>query len=509
MTEDAVTVSSVLSYSKEEIDRPGGLRLVMMQKYTYSASDGLYIPIKHETDGQYAYHTTIYHYDTDGKLAEEIEVLYETECAELFRVLSNKRILLLQTKTPFDFSKVSLLMIDANGTVLFESPEFSFSESVQSYIDNNEHGIYVTNREDGTLRILVNAINRVYYFDESLALLSEVTLPAECTGITPLDDDVYMIGSEMPSVCMVDLKNGTAEFADVPVLPEMKYFSTFYCGGDDQLYCSYKDSIYLCQKDDTGSDSLVQLMNWYQGAFDGQGFYWIVNDTCMFYVPVSVQFSSMVVYILKLGSSPDVLNRRVLTFAALTDSSNVKDWYLDVISLFNERSKDYYIHYIYLSSAYNDGSLMDRLDAYLLDGNKPDMVLFPLNYYRKYAEKNLLLDLSADYADRLVAPAREAYTEGNGAMYALPLIMQLYTYACKSSLLDGPLTWDDMYALGDELKASDPGEHMALSTAWNEIDTVYYLLQNYVDYETKTSSFHSDDFHHKVRFKEEMAQYII
>lgn len=507
MTEDAITVSSVLSYSREEIDRPGGVHILMMQKYTYAAEDGLYIPVKRETDGRYTYHTTIYHYDTDGKLTREIEVPCETECAELFRVLSDGRILLLQTKNIYDFSRASLLMIDGDGTVLFASPEFSFSESVQLQIDSNTHGMYVTEREDGTMRILVNAIDRVYYFDETLTLLSEVRLPAECKGITPLDDDVYMIGSEMPSVCKVDLKNGTAEQTDVPVLPEMKYFSTFHCGGDGQLYCAYKDSVYLCQKDDTGGDSMHQLLNWYQGACDGQGFYWIVNETCMFYVPTSGLTGSTVVYVLKLGNTPDLQNRRVLTLVSLA-GYEVEEWHLDVVSLFNERNEDYYILYIDMSNVVGNERPLNRFDEYLLDGNKPDMVLFA-HSYRPYIKKNLLLDLSADYGDRLLGAARNAYTEGSGAMYVLPLHMRVSTYACKSSLLDGPLTWEDMYALGDELKASDPGDHMALTTVDFEINNAYNLMRSYVDYETMTSSFHCDDFHRKVRFKEEMMQYVI
>ena len=41
MTEDAITVSSVLSYSREEIDHPGGATIIGMQKYTYDAEDVL------------------------------------------------------------------------------------------------------------------------------------------------------------------------------------------------------------------------------------------------------------------------------------------------------------------------------------------------------------------------------------------------------------------------------------------------------------------------------------
>jgi len=507
MTEDAITVSSVLSYSREEVERPGGVTFIGMQKYTYAAEDGLYLPVKRQTDGEYAYRTTIYHYGTDGALTEEIEVPYETECAELFRVLSDGRILLLETTGLMDFSKVTLRMLASDGEVLGQSPQFSFSSSVFSFINQNYHGMHVTERGDGSVRILVNAIDRVYYFDETLSLLTEVVLPAECRGIFPVSDGVYMMGDGYPAYCRVDLNSGTAEQADAPVLPEMTYFSTLMCGGDGKMYCSYKDAVYLCGKTADGGDTMHQLLNWYQGSCDGQGIYWIVNESCMFYVPQSGMTGRTSIYRLRLGSNPDLQNRRVLTLVSLS-GYDVEEWYLDVISQFNENSDEYYILYVDLTDILNGDFSIDRFDSYLLDGNKPDMVLFD-HGYRPYAKKNLLLDLSADYGDRLLNAARNAYTEGSGAMYVLPLNMMINTYACSSSLLDGPLTWDDMYALGEALKASDPDVYMALTTVDFEINDVYNLIRQYVDYETMTSSFHSDEFHRQVRFKEEMMQYVI
>lgn len=505
MTEDAITVSSVLAYSKEETDLPGGISYMDLLQYTHVEEDGFYFPRK-DWSGETCM-TTIYHYDTDGTLTREIDVPCNTENTELFRVLSDGRILLLQTQKRFDFSKVFLQMIDEGGTVLCESPEFTFSSSVQTYLDNYAHDMHVTEREDGTMRILVNAIDRVYYFDESLALLSEITLPAECKGITPLSEGVYMIGSEMPAVCKVDLNTGTAEQTDVPVLPEMKYFSTFFCGGDGKLYCAYKDAVYLCQKNDAGEDTLHRLLNWYQGSLNGRGLYWIVNETCMFYIPESASYGQTTLYVLKPGSSPDLQNRRVLTLVSLS-GYDTEEWVRDAVSLFNERNEDYYILYVDLAGIYDGTQTIDRFDSYLLDGNNPDMVLFDTQY-QKYAKKNLLLDLSADYGEQLLGAARNAYTEGSGALHVLPLNMMVYTYACKSSLLDSPLTWEDMYALGDELKASDPNDHMALTTVDSEINDAYNLMRSYVDYETKTSSFHSDAFHRQVRFKEDMGKYII
>ena len=507
MTEDAVTVSSVLSYSREEVERPGGVTFIGMQKYTYAAEDGLYLPVKRQTDGEYAYRTTIYHYGTDGALTEEIEIPYETECAELFRVLSDGRILLLETTGLMDFSKVSLRMLASDGEVLYQSPQFSFSTSVFSFIDQNYHGMHVSERDDGSVRILVNAINRVYYFDETLTLLNEVALSMECRGIFPVSDGVYMMGDGYPAYCRVDLNSGTAEQADAPVLPEMTYFSTLMCGGDGQMYCSYKDAVYLCGKTEDGGDTMHQLLNWYQGSCDGQGIYWIVNESCMFYVPQSGMTGRTSIYLLRLGSNPDLQNRRVLTLVSLS-GYDVEEWYLDVISQFNESSDEYYILYVDLTDTLNGDFPVDRFDSYLLDGNKPDMVLFD-HGYRPYAKKNLLLDLSADYGECLLNAARNAYTEGSGAMYVLPLNMMINTYACNSSLLDGPLTWDDMYAFGEELKASDPDAYIALTTVDFEINDVYNLMRQYVDYETMTSSFHSDEFHRQVRFKEEMMQYVI
>ncbi|MBQ7301739.1 MAG: extracellular solute-binding protein [Clostridia bacterium] len=505
MTEDAITVSSVLSYSREEIDLPAGIQTRQLLKYTYTTADGIYIPVKKQTGGQYHYRTTIYHYDMEGNPVWEIEIPCETETAELFHVLSDDRILLLKTKDVADFSKVTLQLIDNSGTVLFESPEFSFSNAVQTYLDNFAHGMHVTEAEDGTVQILVNAIDRVYYFDESLALLSEIALPAECAGITPLSDGVYMIGSQMPSVCKVDLNNGTAELTDVPVLPEMKYHSTFHCGGDGKLYCAYEDAIYLCQQDDSGGDTMHRLMNWYQGACDGQGYFWIVNENCLFYVPMSSMGYKSTMYILNPGSSPDLQNRRVITLVMVIKD----DWLLDTVSLFNEMNDDYYILCVDMTQIVDGDAPIDRFDSYLLDGNKPDLVYLHL-FYRQYSNKNLLLDLSADYGDRLIRPLRNSYTEGNGAMYALPLSAKATLYACKSSLLDGPLTWDDMYDLGDELKASEPEDHMALTTVDFEIGNIYNMIQPYVDYETKTSSFHCDEFHRQVRFKEEMMdRYVV
>ena len=508
MTEDAITVSSVLSYSKMEIDLPGGTQLLLLQRYAYATSDGFYIPIKRQIDSPYRCRTTIYHYSINGQLNREIEVPTETECAEMFRVLSDGRILLLQTQAAFDFSLVYLQMLDTDGTVLFESTEFSFNESVQPQIENNAHGIHVTEREDGTVRILVNAIDHVYYFDETLSLLSEFDLPTECKGITPLSDGVYMIGSEMPAICRVDLKNGTVEQADVPVLPEMKYFSTFYCGGDGQLYCAYEDAVYLCQKNDTGEDTLHQLLNWYQGACDGNGFYWIVNKDCIFYVPLTNISRQKALYLLTPGTSPDNRNRRVLTLVDLC-GYDTSEWFLEAVALFNRESNDYYVQYIDMSRMIDGERPLNQFDEYLLNGNKPDIVLFS-HGYRSYMEKNLLLDLSDDYGTKLLGAARNAYTEGNGALYALPMAMQVYSYTCKTSCLDAPLTWDWLYTIGKELDASAQELHIALTSYDQTASHLNALIRRYVNYETMTASFHSDEFHRQVEFLVDMTdRYII
>ncbi len=508
MTEDAITVSSVLSYSREEVDLPSGVTIIGLQKYTYAAEDGLYIPIKQHSDGQYTYRTVIYHYGTDGQLIREIEIPCETECAELFRVLSDGRILLLQTKTYHDFSIVSLQMLDQTGEIMCASSEFSFNDSVQAYIDDNSHSMHITEHEDGTLRILVNAIDRVYYFDETLSLLAEVPLPAECTGIIPVSDGVYMLGNAYPAYCSVDLNIGTAELAEVPVLPEMKYFSTFYCGGDGRLYCSYKDAIYLCHKNDAREDQLHQLMNWYQGACNGQGLYWIVNKDCIFYVPLTSISRKKALYLLTPGTSPDNRNRRVLTLVDLC-GYDTSEWFLEAVALFNRESNDYYVQYIDMSRIIDGERPLNQFDEYLLNGNKPDIVLFS-HGYRNYMEKNLLLDLSNNYGTELLGAARNAYTEGNGALYALPMAMQVNSYACKTSCLDAPLTWDWLYTIGKELDTYAQELHIALTSYDQTASHLNALIRRYVNYETMTASFHSDEFHRQVEFLVDMTdRYII
>lgn len=503
-TKDAVYVSSVISYERTAVDAPEYADYMHIQKYIYTDGDSLYVPFRYETpdDPIRPFAAAIVRYDSTGVILDMYPVPGDSLSTIAFRVLSDGRFLLWKNNTGKGASGIRLEIMDADGTVLHTVNLPPFSEAVENFAAQDWHGLHVTEQPDGTMRIFVNLLDRAYYFDEALTLIGELELPTECTSIHRESDGVYIIGNQLPSICRVDMNNLTVtaiKGEDLPVLPEMKYFCEILFGANGAMYCRYEDAVYRCPWD-AETEMLTQIMAWEQGMCTGEGYIWILNDTCIYYLPYTTGVFPPQLYRLEPGVPLDTLERRLLTLVSL---SPAREWMTEAVRTFNEENDSYFIKLIDLSTVKDGKNSSEQFNEYLLENEIPDIVIFNSKFsVDTYSdEKDLLLDLTPYYGEQLLGCVKTAFSENSGAQYSIPLTMQLEFYA--SAVQKTPLSWEEMYAQGEML---DSGEKRGALISSSPHLLIHRVLRDFYDLDAKTASFDSSEFVRRWQFLERLEQ---
>ncbi|MBP3919469.1 MAG: extracellular solute-binding protein [Clostridia bacterium] len=502
---EGTIVSSVRSYSRIELENPAHYYLQYdIQRFIYIDGDNICIPT-----GNYSYSgetgTTVLKYNTDGTLLSEIKIPFKSSVLQE-RPLSNGTFLYFRSVGESN-TATEILICDADKNILYQTALSTYEYNIQYQSLMYGHPIHIDERDDGTLRILVNAYDKLYYLDEQLQILNTVELDSEYAGIHMETDGVYVLGNELPRMCRVDMNAGTLErITTMPVPPEMIYFSKYQYGEDGNLYCLYENYIYRCD----GDRNLTEILNWNNGPYDGHGRVWIIDDKHILYCPPysAVNSASDNLVFLDIKEEDDIQNRRVVTLANLGGlDSNA--WLREVIAQFNAQSEDYFVSLKEIPFTATKTTL-DAFNDDILANGTPDIAIFSGSYdSNAYMNKGLLLDLSPYFGDELLGCAKTAYTQSDGSQYLLPLSMTVSTYAAASSVLDQPLSWEQMYTWGDDL-AKNPGELRAITSSLNPYDFMQYLLADFYDYDGKTADFDTEAFKKRIRFLEAMEkQYVI
>ena len=504
ISEDDVLVSSVLSYDRQDAAMPDYLKKEILDpRLFYTANGYFYAPIQYQPgNGTVMLAATVLKYDTDGALVEEIAVPGETYHVFGIYAFSDGRFLLHRDRSERGrtFSDSVLQIVDRDGSVLKEVQLPPFSESVHQYlIQMTYRNFHVNEREDGSARILVNAVNRLYYYDEDLTLLSEMELPSECAELHMESDGVYMLGCELPHLYRADLNaSSVVQIETLPIPPEMFYFCKVYWDIGGTMYCTYRGSVY-CSDENEGQAQITKLLDWMQGTCTGDGQYWMLDRDCMVYLQPQTEVFDAKLYILHLGQGPDTQGRQILKLADLSGSN--PEWILELVDAFNRENEGSYVQLISLS-AYRDGMLPgEQLKKYLMENGVPDMVIFHHKFAPEpYIEKGMLLDLRTSFGDRLLGCAADAVQSPDGGMYLLPMAMQLDLYASAQETQSVPLTWDPLYSYEEEIVLGESDAASAIFT-YNAPDYLYYnIMGDFIDFGTKTVSFDSEEFIRRIEF---------
>lgn len=130
------------------------------------------------------------------------------------------------------------------------------------------------------------------------------------------------------------------------------------------------------------------------------------------------------------------------------------------VALWNEQNPDIQIEHTVVNQSDYTTTVIPTAYA---NGEAPDILYVEPATFKKYAEKNMLADLSSYYTDELKADilpsALEAVTLG-GKVYALPMEMETLGLFYNADMLeeagiDPPQTWDELYNAAKALTTKD------------------------------------------------------
>ena len=492
--EDVVIVPEVQSYRCESVVFPEGTDLTMAERDIYMTDDALHVPVFwQDTDSDVILSCKILKYRFDGTYDGAAEIPGEHFYTEAVRLLSDGRVL-VQTSDRGDLTAGSTLtLLSSDGAVIAECAIPPYSNAVVRAIDQGDHGLHVSETGDGGLQIFINALDRAYFYDETLTLLSSVALPSECRGIGRESDGVYLIGEELPHIYRVDMNTQQVlRLEDLPVLPSMKYRCRIHYGADGKLYCSYDGALYRCA-DDTSGEHVQQMLQWQKGMSTGNGSLWFADEDSIWLLTESTGRFPTKLYHIVPGVSPDVLGRRLLTLVNISGLG--AEWLQELIGMFNEQNPDYFVNLVNLYTLQNGLSPDERFNAYLLENGAPDMVVLENHFHtdRLAIEKGLLLDLMPHFGETLIGCASSSGTASEGKMYGLPLSMQLFFYA--SAVQNTPFTWDTFSRYAAEVEAEAAADE-ALVTSADQLNQI--SLGEFYDHETKEALFDTETFRERV-----------
>jgi len=503
---DAVVSAENLSYSRMQLEIPERFAKEPFDTRLFYTENGyFYAPIQYQPErGKTLLQTSILKFDAAGALVDEIPVPGNTYNAAAVRVLSDHRFVLHRDQSEImrDFQSSVLQIIDADDNILAEVTVPPYSEAVKQYQRNLEYqSLHVTEQEDGSVRILVNALDRLYYYDENLTLLLTVELPAECIGIHMESDGVYILGTEMPHLYRVNLNEGTVtQIEALPVPPKMYYFCKVFWDTEGKMYCVYDNAVYLCTETD-GTSAVTKILDWTQGVCTGRGTFWLLNETCMYYLTEMSNTISQKLYCLELGAGRTVEDRQILKLADLSGAN--EEWLRELIDTFNNENDDYYIELLDFSRVTDGVSSLDQFRNYWMKEGFPDLVQFSSTAdAADYRDKGILMDLVPYYEDKLLGCASDPYRNPDGKQYTLPLSMTMRTLAAASSVQSEPLTWDDLYAYEAEFLAASAEEKPALLSTDVTMNLFYSMLMDFYDDAAGTVSFDSGEFERRIQFLE-------
>lgn len=132
------------------------------------------------------------------------------------------------------------------------------------------------------------------------------------------------------------------------------------------------------------------------------------------------------------------------------------DYITDKVALWNEQYPDIQIEHTLVNQSDYVTTVIPTAYA---NGEAPDILYVEPATFKKYAEKDMLADLSSYYSEELkkdILPSALEAVSLNGKIYALPMEMEtlgLFYNAdmLKEAGLEPPTTWDELYSAAKAL----------------------------------------------------------
>lgn len=184
--------------------------------------------------------------------------------------------------------------------------------------------------------------------------------------------------------------------------------------------------------------------------------------------------------------------KTVLTLATVNPSGQT----IAQVQEFNRSNSDYQVEILDFSALLDSGSYMDLFTTWntaIVAGDTPDMIDFSNLPWHSFADQGLLLDLNTILPQEEILPWLWKSVSYNGANYTFPGCFTVETLVGKQSKLGDRQHW----TMQEFLDLADSSDISMFSGMSRELFLFYmeqYLFDAFLDEETKTCSFDSEEF---------------
>lgn len=175
---------------------------------------------------------------------------------------------------------------------------------------------------------------------------------------------------------------------------------------------------------------------------------------------------------------------------------------------FNRSNSDYQVEILDFSSLLDSGSYMDLFTTWntaIAAGDTPDMVDFSNLPWHSFADRGMLLDLNTILPQEDILPWLWKSVSYHGANYTFPGCFTVETLVGKQLKLGDRQHW----TVQEFLALADSSDISMFSGMSRELFLFYmeqYLLDAFLDEETKTCSFDSEEFRSLLDYAATLAE---
>lgn len=206
----------------------------------------------------------------------------------------------------------------------------------------------------------------------------------------------------------------------------------------------------------------------------------------------------------------DVGEKEEIVLVATDQIGNILQ---EFITEYNQQSEDYYITYEELfDTPQGYESAVNRLNARLVSGDSPDLVIINYNLFQVYLEAEALEDLSPylyeshilkreDYLEKAISPF-----EQDGGLYGVPVAFTLQTLLAGGAGQKAGPEW----GIENFLEYMETNRDIVFEWSGNSFEILKFCLQygidGYVDYDAGTCRFDSEEFAQLLRRTEKLGE---
>ena len=512
--EDATTVVSQLAEDTEAVSSVRTKlvydRTVLTDKYPdlktstvfYFENDLLYVQAQKNKDGEQLLHV----FDLTGERVNMLNIPEIEEGNVVYAYPLSDGGWVIGYKPVSDSFSCRVAILDANGTVLRQSEPMDGGALDGSYYYVKEE---ITEYGEKKLHILVHTWYGIHCYDRDLheSYISDEGVPNELQFFVLADGWYGVSPAIFTRASMFDMihpSDGKTKAYSIR-LPKSFSINHGFRGADNRNYVADDYGMYLLDADrqpelvlefgECGlnpSRDYINLMNLKIG-----------NRNTFVNLEIGAG-GALVMY--RTESVPDDDQQQVIEIQSL--HTVTMPWMTEMIARFNRENPRYRVEIRNRKERLGDSPLISEqaqalLNEILLYERHPDILFCSTEEaIAAHADKDIFIDLNELLQTELVTAIKECYSL-NGRLYQIPFMFQMDTLAANPSVITGDLTYDAFFQIIDEMQSGEVLAAMIPPSVYQN------ALMDFVDFEKKSSTYHSDTFHNVLRYIRNMNPKLI